>query len=270
MFHRSHTKKALLITLPIATLIVAGFILYTNKSQDTVQVNQQPAETMETESALNASPDVSSTAQNVAPTTENTPVQEVPQWPVIYNNEEAGSVTVVVNKKHRLPEGYSPATVNFKSGSLRSVAAEAAQKLFDAALNAGYQPKLVSGYRSFSQQTVVYNGYVEQDGQANADTYSARPGHSEHQTGLAMDVGNANGECELNSCFGSTALGIWIAQNAHTYGFIIRYPLGKEEFTGYQYEPWHLRYVGIDVAAKIYERKVTLDEYFNVPAGGYN
>lgn len=269
MLHRRKPYKFLLLIVPIAAMLIGGFILYANRGQDTIQVNQQIVETAEDQTDMTPSTDASTqTPEKTVIEGEATPV--TPTWPVIYNNEEAGSITVVVNKKHRLPESYSPATVNFKSGSLRTVAAEQAQKLFDAALAAGYQPKLVSGYRSYSQQENVYNGYVEQDGQADADTYSARPGHSEHQTGLAMDIGNASGECELNSCFGTTELGTWVAQNAHLYGFIVRYPLGKEEFTGYQYEPWHLRYIGTDIAAKIYETKVTLDEYFNVPAGGYN
>jgi D-alanyl-D-alanine carboxypeptidase len=130
--------------------------------------------------------------------------------------------------------------------------------------------KIVSAYRSYNTQTNTYNGYVAQYGQATADTFSARPGHSEHQTGLAVDVGNANGDCELEICFGSTNFGEWLKNNAPSYGFIIRYPEGKESATGYQYEPWHLRFVGQDTAALIfYSGGKTMDEYFGVVAGGY-
>ena len=96
------------------------------------------------------------------------------------------------------------------------------------------------------------------DGQALADTYSARPGHSEHQTGLAFDVG------AIDDNFGSTAAGKWLANNAHLYGFIIRYPKGKENITGYKYEPWDIRFLGIDIATKVYESGLTLDEYLGI------
>ena len=106
----------------------------------------------------------------------------------------------------------------------------------------------VSGYRSYSQQASLYDSYVRQYGQATADTLAARPGFSEHQTGLAMDIGNASGVCALQACFATTPAGKWAAANAATYGFIIRYPAGAEAVTGYTYEPWHLRYVGRDLA----------------------
>ena len=100
-------------------------------------------------------------------------------------------------------------------------------------------------------QVSTYNGYVSQYGQAQADTFSARPGHSEHQTGLAVDLGNSNNSCALEICFGDTAGGLWLAANAADYGFIVRYPQGKEADTGYQYEPWHLRFLGVDTAKAV-------------------
>jgi len=181
---------------------------------------------------------------------------------------EAVSTTVVVNKKHKLPDSYVPAGLTTYGGvSLRSEAASAMTNLVNAANVSGITLKMISGYWSFASQTTIYNNYVAQDGQAAADTYSARPGFSEHQTGLAADVGSS--ACDLDTCFGDTAAGQWVAANAQNYGFIVRYPKGKEADTGYQYEPWHLRYLGVDTAKSVYASGKTLDQYYNVAAGGY-
>ena len=123
--------------------------------------------------------------------------------------------------------------------------------------------KVISGYRSQYTQTSVYNSYAQKDGVTAADRYSARPRYSEHQTGLAADLGN--GTCDLEICFGNTSAGKWLESNAHKYGFIIRYPKGKESLTGYQYEPWHLRYVGKELAIQIYKTNQTLEQFFGLP-----
>lgn len=138
------------------------------------------------------------------------------------------------------------------------------QSLFAAASRAGAPLAVISGYRSYDQQAALYNSYVAQYGQAVADTISARPGHSEHQTGLAVDVGNANGSCGLGACFADTVGGRWVAANAHSYGFIIRYPNGYQGTTGYTFEPWHLRYVGRSVATEMRTRGIpTMEHYYN-------
>ena len=157
---------------------------------------------------------------------------------------------LLVNKKYSLPSTYNPGV---------NPTAEAALKdLQEAAKKAGYNLPLISGFRSFSKQTIIYNNYVKLDGQEKADTYSARPGHSEHQSGLAFDVG------EISDYYGDTPEGKWLAANAHLYGFIIRYPQGKTYITGYKYEPWHIRYVGIEHATNIYNQNITLEEYLGV------
>jgi D-alanyl-D-alanine carboxypeptidase len=191
-------------------------------------------------------------------------------WPVELNLSQASSITVVVNKKHKLPAGYVPPDLTpNRGGYLRAEVSGALDSLFAAALNAGIQLTSVSDYRSYQTQAAVYNNYVARDGQTLADTYSARPGYSEHQTGLAVDIGAVGTGSSLNACFGDTAAGQWIAANAPAYGFIIRYPAGKEAITGYQYEPWHLRYLGVGVAQAVTTSGKTLDEYFGKPAGGY-
>jgi D-alanyl-D-alanine carboxypeptidase len=117
---------------------------------------------------------------------------------------------------------------------------------------------ICSGFRSYAYQQNLYNRYVARDGKAEADRYSARPGHSEHQTGLAMDVNS------VGQSFAYTSEGKWLAAHAHEYGFIIRYPKGKEDITGYMYEPWHIRYVGVEIAKEITEAGITFEEYMGV------
>ena len=191
-------------------------------------------------------------------------------WPIELTTEQAASITVVVNKKHKLPNDYVPAGLTpIDGGYLKLAAAEAMQTLINDAANNGFNLYLASDYRSYAVQSTLYNNYVAVDGQAQADTYSARPGFSEHQTGLTADIADRNSGCIIMTCFGTTKAGQWIASNAANYGFIIRYPEGKESITGYQYEPWHLRYVGISAAKGIVKSGLTMDEYFGMTAGGY-
>lgn len=190
--------------------------------------------------------------------------------------EEASSIWVVVNKGRILPSDYVPANLttpkigligsaNTDNMHLRSEASLALEKMSATASTEGVKLVLVSGYRSYSTQRSVYNGYVSSYGQANSDAYSARPGHSEHQTGLAADVGSASGKCQLEACFGDMAEGKWLAANAGRFGFIIRYQLDKRAQSGYEYEPWHLRFVGEELAAQI-PASQTLEQFFSLPA----
>ena len=117
-----------------------------------------------------------------------------------------------------------------------------------------------SGFRSYSYQKNLYNNYVNRDGVVAADTYSARAGHSEHQSGLAFDVNT------INDSFANTEEGKWLNDNCYKYGFILRYPKGKSDETGYQYEPWHFRYVGVELAEKLYNNGnwITVEDYFGI------
>lgn len=158
---------------------------------------------------------------------------------------------LIANKTYPLTSSYAP-------GGLQSACSSAFATMQAAAKKSGVTLTIVSGYRSYQHQTNTYNRYVNRDGKAKADTYSARPGHSEHQTGLAMDLNS------LYTSFANTKEGKWLAANAHKYGFIIRYPNGKTAQTGYIYEPWHVRYVGTDKAAKIYNSGLCLEEYYGI------
>jgi len=136
--------------------------------------------------------------------------------------------------------------------------------MFAAAKEDGIHLAGVSGYRSHSVQKALFQRYVERDGEEAARRYSAEPGHSEHETGLAMDVSGIDGKCAAEDCFADTKEAEWLDRHAHEFGFIIRYPKGKESVTGYQYEPWHLRYVGKELAKEIAEQGITLEEYFGL------
>lgn len=184
------------------------------------------------------------------------------------------NVAVMVNKQFSLPEKYEPTDLVYpnvrftfkekiEKRKMRKEAAEALEKMFAGAEKDGVYLAGVSAYRSHKTQTAVFNRYVKKDGEEKAKTYSAVPGHSEHETGLAIDVSGSDGRCAAEDCFAGTKEAEWLAKHAPEYGFIIRYPEGKESITGYKYEPWHIRYVGTDIAKNIAERNITLEEYFN-------
>lgn len=181
-------------------------------------------------------------------------------------NEEGQSVVssdpyyvqgiMVVNKKHGLPANYAPQENAEAGAKIRQLIADMQRQGY--AISSSY-----SGYRSYTYQSSLYNNYVNSYGQAQADRFSARPGYSEHQTGMAFDLKHSNG-----TLVETTPEVNWIAAHAHEYGFIVRYPFGKESATGYMPEPWHLRYVG-DQASAIYASGLTLEEYLGISGGGY-
>jgi D-alanyl-D-alanine carboxypeptidase len=164
---------------------------------------------------------------------------------------------LVANKTYDLPETYNP-------GSLNATVKAAADKMFAAAKSEkGYNMWAQSGFRSYNTQKSIYNNYVNRDGKAAADRYSARPGYSEHQTGLAFDVCATNKPCITNG-FDNTDEAKWLSENAYKYGFILRYVKGKENETGYMYESWHFRYVGTELAEKLYNNGdwISMETYF--------
>ncbi|MCQ9164945.1 D-alanyl-D-alanine carboxypeptidase family protein [Arthrobacter sp. STN4] len=184
-------------------------------------------------------------------------------------NPNARSVGVVVNKRRpNSPVNQTPPDlVGIGSQLMRWEAANQLTLFLRGASGAGVAVTTVSGFRSYSSQASLYNYYVSLYGQAVADTISARPGYSEHQTGLVMDIGNPDGACGLQACFAGTPAGQFAAANSWRYGFIIRYPNGYDAITGYTYEPWHLRYIGVRTATDMHYRGYrTLEQYFGLPA----
>lgn len=231
------------------------------------------------------SSNVAKTRSNVTTPLEVTP----PQSPNIdksrYSLTDPTSIWVIVNKQRPLnPRTYTPtdlivpaviqrSNITSDERQIRQVTATALKQMFSAASSEGVTLNVQSGYRSHDFQVTLYNGYVRQQGQAVADSQSARPGYSEHQTGLAVDVGgNSQPNCNVATCFANTREGIWLAANAYKYGFIIRYPADKVAVTGYIYEPWHVRYIGTDLSVELHKDSVeTLEEFFGLgSAPAYN
>ena len=196
--------------------------------------------------------------------------------------------TILVNRTHPLAQAYKPddmVTVKYvvsgvgkkgETDQLRKVAAEAFEKMVEAAAEQEINIKMRTGFRSYEyQKDRLYDPEVKNKGQAEADKATARPGHSEHQTGLALDVGGesetAKNPYALSYNFGDTKEGKWVAEHCHEFGFIIRYVDGTKKepgkLTGYVFEPWHIRYVGVDVATEMYELgggKLTYEEYLGI------
>ena len=219
----------------------------------------------ETETAADTTEDVTE-SESVTESEEITEAETVPESVTEAETEppaDNGSAPVpvpgeityingilVVNKTYPLPADYNP--------GVDKTAQDALWVMISAAAEEGLSLWARSGFRSYNDQLWQYNVYAERDGAAVADTYSARPGHSEHQSGLAFDMNS------LDRAFANTAEGQWLAANSYKYGFIIRYPAGKEHITGYMYEPWHVRYVGVELATEIHALGVCLEEYLGI------
>ena len=157
---------------------------------------------------------------------------------------------VIVNKKIALPKEYNP--------GLSKKVIKSFSKMQNKAKKEDVNLCIISGFRSYEYQEKLYNEYVKQFGKKKTNTFSAMPGHSEHQTGLAIDI------CEDSDKFIGTKEDLWLRKNAYKYGYIIRYPKKKEKITGYKYEPWHLRYVGKIHARRIFKKNITLEEYLKL------
>jgi len=211
--------------------------------------------------------DPASVPQELIPAEEPEIVEPTPFQP----NSDPSSLTVIVNKGTSLPADYVPADlvkpdIHRRGGHtlLRQDAATALEEMNAAAIaEVGKPLQLVSGYRSFGDQEKTYARYVRKDGEDHADTYSARPGYSEHQTGLAADLSTVRGKLEK---FGDTKLGEWTTENSWRFGFILRYTDENEPQTGYQSEPWHYRFIGKDLAAQYHSSGATsLEEFLGAP-----
>ena len=191
-------------------------------------------------------------------------------YEVAYDTDTSLDTAMLVNKYYLLSSDYAPddlVTVpqtyswgDAGSQQVREVAYTAFLDMWNAAEEEGYYLMINSSYRSYADQETVYNNYKNSSGERYADSIAARPGSSEHQTGLAIDVfsrTNTN-----RNTFTDSAEAIWLAENSYKFGFILRYPEDKVDITGYSYESWHFRYVGIDIATYIYENDITFEEYY--------
>jgi zinc D-Ala-D-Ala carboxypeptidase len=190
------------------------------------------------------------------------------------SHDDPTSLQVIVDKLRPLhPRGFVPPDLvrvpvpHTNPPLLRRAAAAALVRLVRAADTARVRLLSISAYRSFASQQRVYGEDLRRFGRAGADRQTARPGYSEHQTGLAVDLGARSGRCALAACLGSMPEGRWIATHDWRFGFVLRYPKGAEAVTGYEYEPWHLRYVGSGLAARIHRAgDPPLETFFGLPA----
>ena len=281
-----YKRKLVKLGIPLG---VVGIILSMSLTQNMTTAALKQEETKEKEIYVAKADEVTNTVNDNQRDEEKTeqkqeqveekhPINYVSK-PMFYQNvitvSNPDSMLVLVNKNYALSEDYEPSDLvlpNVLSTGynpnqniyLRKEAAIHLEQLFYAAQNdAGLTLLARSGYRSYQTQISLYDRYVSQNGTEKADTFSARAGHSEHQTGLAMDVTADSVNRQLVTDFGITPEGIWLKENAHRFGYIIRYLEGREDETGYQYEPWHIRYVGVEAATEIYENNWILEQYLN-------
>lgn len=182
----------------------------------------------------------------------------------VVTTDKGDNLLVLIDKKIRLPADYVPANLvdvaGFPGSQLRSEAAGKLLEMFAAAKNEGLNLTIVSAYRSYQTQVNTFNSWVASAGLKSAESFSAHPGFSQHQLGTAVDIG-AVGKTTFSNGFGNTPEGIWLAANAYKFGFCLSYPAGKEAITGYSYEPWHFRYIGVNNAQAMINSGSILEEY---------
>ena len=221
-------------------------------------------------SAIQTNQDSSAeTTPTPSSTPSPTPTPEPTVEPTV-DTTTLSSIQKITNKSHPIDSGYVPVdltVVNVNSNGtqyLRQEAASELAKMFAAAHKDGIDLYLVSGYRSYAQQLALYNTYVSTDGKALADSYDAIPGACEHQLGLAVDLSDDNRDHDIDNSFESTAAYQWLLKHSYEYGYILRFPRGKESITGIAYNPWSFRYIGVEEAKKVYDSGLTLEEYYKV------
>lgn len=260
--HRFHPSTPL-----AAALLICGAVALAGCAEADPPEKPAASDTTKKPSNKDEKPTADSTADNSA-----TNDAGAANTPVSYDLDSPDSVTVLVNKQRPLnPISYEPGDLvlpslpNPNGQPVRQVMLADLERLAADAVAAGLpQPILSSGYRSYQLQESLFANYSANYGVAAADQFSARPGHSEHQTGLAVDLDDGSG-CNLQACFGDTALGQWLRDNAHRYGFVLRYTEAGTPITGYTAEPWHFRYVGVEVAEAVRASGAeTLEQFFGI------
>ncbi|MFC7320154.1 M15 family metallopeptidase [Halobacillus campisalis] len=270
-------RKLTVILISFSFLLTACSVIDTTSEPEAPQEDQTPEtndeaeENGEAEASSNEEEELQNESEYANAFAENLDEREDEDGLTVI--QEPDIKEVVVNKNRKLPEGYEPdelvvPDVRFPFDDdhpkkyMQPEAADALEQLFNAADEQGLDLYATSGYRSYDRQKTIYENNVAERGQEEADKFSARPGTSEHQTGLAMDVTSPEMEFKLDQSFIDTEEGEWLADHAHEHGFVIRYLEGTSDITGYEYEPWHLRYIGKDLSAEIHESGGTLEEFF--------
>lgn len=266
-------KKIILLTLIIASFIIGGTIIMNNKdiNNDKKKILGLDKQTIDyyKEEYIDRYNDYKKNNPQLSVediiTRVNIGLDQKP-----YTNTSPSKYLntnyVLVNKYNFLNKDYVPDNLEeidpkyaIEGKKMVKEAKEAFENLAKQAKELGFNIRAMSSYRTYSYQLGLYNNYVKNYSKEEADTYSARPGFSEHQTGLSTDCDNGR---EYFENFEKTQEFGWMQDNAHKYGFILRYPKGKEHITGYMYESWHYRYVGVDIATYIHENNITFEEYY--------
>lgn len=288
-------KLVFIITSAVALTLISGVVVIRATkagaaASQTYDLDQDLEDTPIVEGDANADNNSDYTYIPPTPVEDNTQeevtsfevTKEEPFVPATEIDLDPSSITVFVNKEYALPKDYKPEKlvtpdvvfnlITYDERTLmRPEAATALEKLFDAAKRDGIILYGISGYRSYQRQYGIFTNNIVHKGKTYTLRYSAVPGTSEHQTGLSIDVSAKSLDYKLSANFASSPEGIWLAKNAHNYGYIIRYPKGNEQITGYAYEPWHIRYVGKGLAGYLYENNLTLEEYYNyTPSPGFD
>ncbi len=273
-----HSQKRTLFISLSAVLVIAGSAVATyfalrhfNPPRTTAQ---QPINTKQPDpvpTPKKKAPDSPKPPAPAAPITINLP-SATPIPVRIVNNANDADLWKIANKSRAFANPrYQPSDLRIVSvptlpgrgqdeRSLRAVLMPDLERLVAAARAASVTLRVGSGYRSYATQASLFASYARRHGEAEASRFSSRPGHSEHQSGLAVDFAGADQTCWVDDCFEQTAAGKWLAAHAHEYGFTLRYPKGKEPITGYQYEPWHFRYVGRELAGALHQSGLTMEE----------
>ena len=264
--HIQNKKRFILMTGTLGVLIIIILVitvLFLGRffsKQEPVQTTPKATETTNSQTAQSSPAATTTTAATDNQTADTSTA-------TAQSTADPSDVLILVNKTTNLDQNYVPADLvwvalpGVRDTQMRTVAATALGELFNAATKQGLTLYCCSGYRSYATQKELYAQNVSALGQSEADLVSAKPGQSEHQTGLAMDVTAESVGFDLLESFGDTKEGQFVKNNAYLYGFIIRYPNDKTSITGYSYEPWHLRYVGKDVAKVIHDKDITFEEY---------
>lgn len=263
-----HNKLKLSISVSLIVLLLTACSNTNNEKNDL----ENPQTEQETPSITPDSGEPETPQESPG---DNEPVEPNEETPDetnsnILNNILDLSIVTLVNKQNSLTESDVPSDLvtvdvptvleNPEVNQLRKVAANALKSMFDEAIKDDIHLHARSGYRSYNTQVQLFQSYTDRNGEEAANRYSAKAGQSEHQTGLVMDVTAGSVNFQLSEEFGETAEGTWLREHAHEFGFIIRYPKHKEDITGYIYEPWHIRYLGIEMATKVYESGLTYEE----------
>lgn len=247
----------------IAIIIVLIAVLLFNNNEEVVEQKTNTNEQQKIDKKNNTNVEENKKEQDAKKDKENSTEEKVETdngyivGQKLPNKPTYVKGVLIANKKYPLPKDYAPGEDPEARAAFDKMAADAKK--------AGFNITAFSSYRSYDYQKQLYQNYVNREGKDKADRYSARPGYSEHQTGLAFDVGEVERQdLWLEEEFGETEAGKWLMKNAHKYGFILRYPKGKENITGYMYESWHYRYLGVDLATKVKESGLTLEEYLGI------